>query len=113
MKCPYSKNELILEAIKLESKFTDGNADKILKMVISLDKKFTDDRAVLNKKVSKYHGISVESLCSSQNYDRLIEIFKDSLMEQFRNDLKKELELKEKESWAIIWVCYESLKEGK
>jgi hypothetical protein len=67
-----------------------------------IEAKFAMDPKDKMKAIAEYVGISLEALISSPNMDKLIVKYDLHILASFRECLKTELDLTDKESWAMV-----------
>jgi hypothetical protein len=108
IKIPYDKLELALAIYSAEDRINKINKEKFGKDVNEIMSCFNDKKE-MNRLVSDFNGISIDTLINSINYDKLISEFSDtkivSLLEYLENQ-----EFSKKEAYAIIAGIFGSLE---
>lgn len=105
MDCPYDEMTLKIALITASSKFeafekANGTAyrDEIVGSLATENKS-------INAAVAEHHGIAVEQLINSPNYQLLKTEYMNGLMLKFMESLKLKLNLTDKEAWAMLCVA--------
>lgn len=104
MEIPYNEWDLRIALISLdENKLTE---EKFKELGTELAEKISANGKDLNTKIAEYHGISVEALIKSPNYEILCEEYKERVIREFANKIMEKLEITEKQAWALIAVAF-------
>jgi len=99
MKIPLKPEELRLALLSLPmEKFTKEKIDE-LKAEFPVP---PDGKSGLDRMVSEYHGISVEKLISSQNYNALRREYEENILKKLSKKLVEKFGITDKEAWALI-----------
>lgn len=107
MKIPYSEIELRITLLTLaqdEKRLRRMNkkVDKLKKKKIAIWDPPIKNRKEFNKKTAEFHGITVETLINSKNYNILCNKYYTFLYERMIQKIMKVFALTHKEVWAII-----------
>jgi len=102
IKIPYTLLELRIALVSFnENKFDEKKLEEIrCEFAIPVYEK--KDR---NKQVANYHGISLEKLIDSPNYEVLCKEYEESILYLFVKKLIEKFEITEKEAWAVVVYC--------
>jgi hypothetical protein len=97
---PYSKMDLFLASISLNTKLTEEKKEQFESM---LGKMAPEENKM--KEVANYIGISLETLVDSPNLGKLIEQYENYKIMQMIQFLENEMELTNKEAWAFVTMA--------
>jgi len=101
IKIPYSKMDLFLASISLNTKVTEEKQKQFESMV----EKITPEENKM-KEVAKYIGVSLETLVDSPNLEKLIGQYENYKIMQMVQFLENEMELTNKEAWAFVTMAF-------
>lgn len=101
MKCPYSHLELMAAVLTISEDFTEKNNDEIVSRMNALVGNKEATLEARNHEAAKVHGISVDTLINSPNYDKLMEEFEWDLVNRGIKVLE-ELGLDNKQAWGFM-----------
>lgn len=103
IQCPYSEIELQVASLSAYPKLNtyienigDEAADLFAKEICP------PELGKVNQSAADFHGISIEILVNSPNYQILIEQYISSMWSKAISTLKSRCNLSDKESWAIL-----------
>ena len=105
IKIPYNKLELTIALSGISENDKDF-IKKLTKIKDDLLKKMPGSKKERNKLIAEENGISVKDLLNSPNYELLGSQYEERIFNDFRNRIKDDLNLTEKQSWAIVAVAF-------
>jgi hypothetical protein len=101
MDVPYTKWELMLAVHSAGEKLIDKEKE-LEDIREKINAKFAMEPKNKMKAIAEYVGISIEALINSPNMDKLIVKYDLHILASFRECLKTELDLTDKECWAMV-----------
>ena len=117
MKIPYTHKELVDVVEKLASEKTIEQLEEIIKICNHIANDhfpffyFDTTKAERNKIVADCNGISVDTLISSPNYDKLFIEYRDEHMSEYISKIMTETFLTEKEIYGLFY-CIDIANKG-
>ena len=93
--CPYDDLTLRLAVISLGDKFTED----IQKNLLS---KLEVNKPITKNVVAEFHGITLEQLINSPNYEILLNEHRESIVKNFLKVVKNEGCFSDQEAWALL-----------
>ncbi len=102
---PYDELELKIALIGIDLKKFNKKRMMKLKSEFKLAGLISGGKKDLNKKIAEYHGITVEKLIDSSNYQILRGEYQKNLVNKFVSKLVEKLDITKKQAWAIMAVA--------
>ena len=110
VECPHDKLALQIAMLsasrKIEEYEKKNGEGSMIKKIEEAKLEAPQSVADLNKSTAEFHGITVEQLINSPNYNKLKEEFGESAIERLLKFLNAEFELSNPEGWAILMAPY-------
>lgn len=100
LKAPYSWWEMTSAL----GGITEEQAKKMEKLGEETNKALPANKKEMNTKTAEFHGITVEQLISSPNYQMLCQEFAESLTTDFIKALQEKAGLTEVQAWAACFA---------
>lgn len=99
IKIPYSSWELrrALLGLPMEKFTTEKVAELKAEFPVP-----SDGKSGLDRMVAEYHGISVEKLLNSPNYNTLCREYEENILKKLSKKLVEKFGITDKEAWALI-----------
>lgn len=106
MEVPYTRIDLTIAMIsagrKLEAFEIAHGVDAVEKVMSNIMKDFQQDPYTDNPGAAAFHGVTVETLVDSPNYETLKKEFAASVVKRLIGALTKEFGIEDKEAWALM-----------
>ena len=102
---PYGLMDLQISLINVQHKLQLNFDEQKIKEVLDEVEKLTgpfEAKECLDEKTAEYHGMSVEELLNSSDYQMLCKIYMEGTIYQIVEKLMKILSLTAKEAWALV-----------
>jgi hypothetical protein len=103
LKCPHDELTLRIASLsmsrKIEKFLEEKGEENFTKILDSISDVVPE---TLTRKSAEFHGITVDQLINSSNYEKLTDSFLSDLMGKIIVKLGKEIGLENKEAWALI-----------
>ena len=108
VQCPYNELQLKIALIAASDKLADVNLQEKILSKIKETPNITEDKAIFNKNIADFNGISVADLINSPNYETLKSEYASTLFYKILN-IYKDFNFTDKEAWALLCLSFGKL----
>ena len=105
IQCPYDqmtlKITLLSAGMKIKKFLETHSEDEFVAMLTAIAPGI-EDMGGYNRGAAAFHGITVDTLVNSPNYEKMKDEFQNALVGKAIDVLTKKVSLTDKEAWAVL-----------